>query len=272
MINFTCVEYKVPYRFDEEWKISPCSEGMSGSAFVAERGGERVIVKAFDCKTPLSMRAKVASAVYLAEECGIGPKLLHVDLKGGFLVIEYLEAIKGEGGVLPNGREDFLETGKKALLALKKIHVKGRFEPFTTIYERCEALDAEEKKLLEPALERARSIESRFKKWGAAPCHLDFHEKNIVESDGGLSIIDWDCFGEGNPYCDIAKFTHRLTEEEAALLFAHYLERKPTDEEREAFNAMRAVVYLSIATNQLKRGNREAGSASLSRFLEMTAP
>src|SRR5205085_1491989 len=68
-----------------------------------------------------------------------------------------------------------------------------------------------------------------------APCHRDLNPMNILASDRGVLFVDWDTASQDEPFLDVAElgaFTPTADAREA--LFAAYLDRAPTDAERDA--------------------------------------
>jgi aminoglycoside phosphotransferase (APT) family kinase protein len=74
-------------------------------------------------------------------------------------------------------------------------------------------------------LERARAAGARLQR-GAADvlCHNDLHHLNIIGSEGGITVVDWEYAGLGDPVMDLAGFVayHDLDGPAVAALLEAY--------------------------------------------------
>lgn len=262
MINISDTYQEASYHVLDEWKVTPIDEGLSNSAFIIEKGCEKFVCKFLDAGLSASVRYRILSMMHLAAEIGVGPKVVFADEQKGYVVMEYLE------GTHP---EIFDESAvEDAITSLRKIHRQTRYEPFSSIYERSEAIALDDRYALDSAISKVKEIECFVKQLGYSICHLDFHTKNIILSNGEAKIVDWDSCGFGHPYYDVAKLTHFLSWTEAEKVFGKYLNRSASKKEIACFYWMRAIVYMSIATNKLQKGNVEAGVDALQKFNEIT--
>jgi aminoglycoside phosphotransferase (APT) family kinase protein len=74
-------------------------------------------------------------------------------------------------------------------------------------------------------LQRARAAGTRLQSGAASVlCHNDLHHLNIIGLDGGLTVVDWEYAGLGDPIMDLAGFVayHDLDEPAVAALLEAY--------------------------------------------------
>jgi aminoglycoside phosphotransferase (APT) family kinase protein len=259
VINFPVCNQEIICQFSENREVTEFEEGLSNSTFLVEHEGKKYVVRDFHSKKTLSGCFRELWMMQLASELGIAPNIVHINLKKGYVVIDYIE------GYHPDKSDD--NSLKQAVLNLKKMHQQVRYEPFSSIYERVRSIEIQENSRLNEAIEWVRKIEELIKDTGCTFCHLDFHTKNIIqETDGDSWIIDWECTGLGHPFYDIAKLTHSRSWDDARKLLGMYLEKKPSLEEETQFYLMRAVVYMSIATNRFVKGDVENARIALDSF------
>lgn len=81
-----------------------------------------------------------------------------------------------------------------------------------------------------------------------APCHRDVNPGNVMSTEHGVVLVDWDTASQDDPYFDVAQvgaFTSSADTREA--LFSAYLGRAPTDSERSEM-AVARVLALAFYT------------------------
>ncbi len=261
MINFPIPDQEIVWYLPDQKEVIEFEEGLSNSTYLVVNEGRKYVVRDFHSKKNVSDSFRELWMMQLAAEIGIAPKIVHVDLKQGYVVIDYIE------GHHPDvGDEDL----KQAVRQLKKFHQQEQYEPFSSIYEGYRLIHLDDMTRLDKAITVVQQIETVIKKYGCTFCHLDFHTKNIIQGNDGSSwVIDWECAGLAHPYYDIAKLTHNFPFDDALDLLAEYLEKPPTESQKAQFFIIRAVVYMSIATNRYVRGETEVASSALDDFLEI---
>lgn len=73
--------------------------------------------------------------------------------------------------------------------------------------------------------QRARAAGVRLQRGASSVlCHNDLHHLNIIGSDGGVTVVDWEYAGLGDPVMDLAGFVayHDLDEPAVAALLEAY--------------------------------------------------
>lgn len=263
MIDFPSCEQEITWYLSEKHEVIEFEEGLSNSTYLVVHEGRKYVVRDFHLKQNTSEQFRELWMMQLAAELGVAPKIIHVDLKKGYAVIDYIE------GEHPEASSNKL---KQAVHQLRKVHDMVNYEPFASIYDSLQNIDLEDMSRLNHAISIIREIEKVIKTAGSTCCHLDFHTKNIIEGDDGKTwIIDWESTGLAHPFYDVAKLAHSLSFKDALELLGEYLQRAPTPTEEAQFYLLRSVVYMSIATNRYSKGEVDTARKALDDFLEIAS-
>lgn len=263
MINLPNADQEIVWHLPDQKEVIEFEEGLSNSTYLVVHQGRKYVVRDFHLKKNVSDSLRELWMMQLAAEIGVAPKIVHIDLKKGYVIIDYIE------GHHPSSDDKDL---KQVVRQLKKIHQQEKYEPFFSIYDRYQNIRLDDMKRLDEAISTVQQIEKVVKKYDCTICHLDFHTKNVIQdADGQSWIIDWESVGLAHPYYDIAKLTHRTSWNYALELLAVYLEEQPTESQIAQLFIMRALVYMSIATNRYIRGEVETAEHALKEFLEITS-
>jgi thiamine kinase len=102
----------------------------------------------------------------------------------------------------------------------------GQFVPAAVLAGDSSGLDAHL-----PGLQQA------YQRFGPRPgvlCHSDLHRHNLIQSDDGLIVLDWEYAHVGDPFWDLAGWLsmNDLSGDAAEALLGAYLARAPREEER----------------------------------------
>lgn len=127
-----------------------------------------------------------------------------------------------------------------ALHALRRLHTSGckvsyARDMYAALQGVAGKLTPENKAVVQPYLEKTATLE-KFWRSGAKDdvlCHNDFYGSNILPTDTGVCIIDWEFAAMGDYGCDFASF---ITQADISLARASrfagwYFGRKPTSDE-----------------------------------------
>jgi thiamine kinase len=68
----------------------------------------------------------------------------------------------------------------------------------------------------------------------ATLCHSDLHRHNLIHSDEGIVVLDWEYAHVGDPFWDLAGWLsmNDLSADDADAILVAYLGRRPMDDER----------------------------------------
>jgi len=103
-------------------------------------------------------------------------------------------------------------------------------------------------------------------------CHNDLLSANRCHSGGKLLALDWEYAAPGDPFFDLAVCASEFDEVGAQALLHHYLERRPSPEEKRHYSAQR-LLYAALeagwwAVNSEDRPRTAAARARLAARLE----
>lgn len=84
-------------------------------------------------------------------------------------------------------------------------------------------------------------------------CHGDLNPRNIFFTNNKVIFIDWSDGGMSYPFFDIAGISVFccLNKDNDEYLLTHYLQKKPTEQERHYFQCIKNIVYIHDALNLL---------------------
>jgi thiamine kinase-like enzyme len=141
---------------------------------------------------------------------GINAKVLHVDAEDGTMLSRFIEGMPMNGG----GFERDPMAPARAALVLRRVHRLGpvfrsRFDVFSMIRGYLEILYKLRMPPPEDYYEVEREAEAvrrvlQASPVGLAPCHNDPWPGNfVVDSGGGIHLIDWEFSGMNDPMWDL---------------------------------------------------------------------
>ncbi len=195
------------------------SAGHSNRTFLMRRGERRFVVRLADRSAAALGVDRAAEQKVLAcvERLGIGAPVLFCEPQTGTLVTDYLEsrAVRIEG----IGAEQVIDRLATALHAL---HAQELDIPAVNIADRIRSYARDLQSEDPVRWPRARRLLSscrlvmeqyRFGRKLQALCHNDLVAPNILDTDAGIRILDWEYAARGDPFFDLATLVedHGLT-------------------------------------------------------------
>ena len=164
----------------------------------------------------------------VAAAAGLAPRIVHADARDRWLVTEYVVGAMWNAGA-------FVDPDSLGRLGdrLRQLHslpppAAGRFDLLHALERYVRLIEGSGNSgsgTLEPLLERA---EQAWRASGAserspALLHHDLHASNIIDSEHGIVLIDWECAAVSDPLLDIACLLsyYEGSRGHAALLLRH---------------------------------------------------
>jgi thiamine kinase len=125
-------------------------------------------------------------------------------------------------------------------------HSPRRMSPATWITHYCAALrrrGGAEPLELQTLARKHLAAYAELRPHAPVLCHSDLHPQNIIESDRGLVLLDWEYAHVSEPWWDLAGWicNNDLGPNPGRLLLARYLDRQPTASEA---GRLRLLVWL----------------------------
>jgi thiamine kinase-like enzyme len=218
--------------FGAEWR-DRVVEAVAGTAnFVCrlEIGGRRFalrVPRVADTVTGVDRSSEFA-ALRAAAQAGLAPEIFDSDEASGVLITHWIEggywsrehahqpaairavagAFRQLHGIVP------AERVRQVRVAAVIDHYLGVLRAIASeSADRCRALHA-----------RARDSVERTRGWTEVLCHNDVHYLNIIETPGGLRLLDWEYAGLGAAMFDLAGYAsyQELQPDDSALLLQSY--------------------------------------------------
>ena len=186
------------------------SAGHSNRNFLVRQGTQRCVVRLAegDPRRFGIDRAVEQRVLERAAAIGLGAPVLHCEPATGTLVTAYLESrpLRVEG----IGAGDTID---RLAAALRRLHAQDLEIPAVNVLERIRSY-ARDVQTDDPRywprarrwLSAARPVmeQYRFGRWRPALCHNDLVGPNILDTDAGLRLIDWEYAGRGDAWFDLA--------------------------------------------------------------------
>lgn len=139
------------------------------------------------------------------EESEIAPKIIYSDPKFNFLITEYIDgSVCSKKNFSLNDRvilKKIIEKYQKIEIRLPKFNYLKHFEKYQKIISQKIIIDNEFKKRLEKFYPYLESFQNQ--NWQPVLCHHDLNPTNIIKTDKGMKIIDWEFAGYGHPKYDL---------------------------------------------------------------------
>jgi thiamine kinase len=207
------------------------SDGPTNESWAVERGGERFVLR-LDKPEAARLGLDRASEKDVCEalaDAGLAPRPVHFDAEAGVYLRPYLPGRSWTPRDL--GQKENLERLALLLRRLHALPAVGRaFKPLKAAGRYARQIGTvDAAKLFEEAALAHTLIEPHT----PVLCHNDLFCENIIEGDG-LTLIDWEYAGLGDPYFDLAIVVqhHGLESGLAGHLLRAYLQGEPDREER----------------------------------------
>ncbi|MBA3813658.1 MAG: phosphotransferase [Alphaproteobacteria bacterium] len=165
------------------------------------------VLRLIDEHRSFSDREREITAMQIASQGGIAPKVYYANAKEGVIVMEFIPSVP----LSEKERSPPLLLPHLAHI-LREIHRGPPFPPTDGAQEKIRDLNAllVLKKVKLPALINEvltgfHRIENTLQKTAKlAPCHNDLNPNNILFTESGIKVIDWEAAGMGDPYFDLA--------------------------------------------------------------------
>jgi aminoglycoside phosphotransferase (APT) family kinase protein len=220
--------------------LVPLAGGMSGAAlFTVTVDGKDYVVRR-SAKAPPGMTlppnrvrlAKEYRCLELASAAGIAPRVVHLAIDAGIVVMEKIDgAPLGQSG---RSRESGTITQVAQLL--RRLHEGAELPPNARVAEMTAMLDGALRAGFGAGLpaalrEATEEVAARLLPFDrTAPCHYDGNPNNILVTGARVYLVDWELAGQGDPYLDLAQLGVFLYPEAAQREEMHraYLGRAPT--------------------------------------------
>ena len=181
----------------------------------------------------------------VAAALGVGPEVIRFVEPDGYLVTRFVAGapVAAEELKQPDRLREFAQT-------LRRVHdgppIVARFDSFRVVESYCATAIAHGVAVPTPYEEAKRvanEVESARGRPAVATCHNDLLNANLIATDDGLVIVDWEYAGMGDRFFDLANFAanHGLSEDEnRTLLTGYFGELRPEDED-----ALRLMRFMS---------------------------
>ena len=175
-------------------------------------------------------------ASVVAARLGIGPEVVRFIEPEGYLVTKFVDGAPIAVDELrrPERLRDFART-------LRRVHegpaIAARFNSFRVVESYCATAVARSVSVpaaYDTAKHTANQIERARGPQPLYTCHNDLLNANLIATDDGLVIVDWEYAGMGDRFFDLANFAanHELGDDESReLLGAYFGELRPGDED-----------------------------------------
>lgn len=212
--------------------VSRLSGGPTNHSFEVEKGGERYVLrldKPEAARLGLDRQGEKAVCAVIAD-AGLGDPAVYFDAEAGVYLRRFVPGRSWEPRDLEN--PDNLERLAALLSRIHALPPAGRaFKPLKAAGRYARQIGTREAGEL---FGRAATAYALVRPSTPALCHNDLVCQNVVEGEG-LTLIDWEYAGIGDPFFDLAVVVqHHGLEEDLAQCFLHaYLDNEPVPEQLE---------------------------------------
>ena len=139
------------------------------------------------------------------KEIKIAPKIIFSDPQFKFLITEYIDgSIFSKNNFSLNDRvtlKKVIEKYQKIRIGLPRFNYLKHIKEYQKIISQKSIIDYELKKRLEKFYPYLESFQNQ--NWPPVLCHHDLNPTNIIKTDSGMKIIDWEFAGYGHPKYDL---------------------------------------------------------------------
>ncbi|MDE2305993.1 MAG: phosphotransferase [Gammaproteobacteria bacterium] len=232
----------------DEPRLELVGTGLARATFRVERDGKRYAMRLERSAVRGGAHARWEAELRAhAARAGFAPTPLLYAAEDGVLVSTWVEGREFEAAAVGEPR------GIDAVAALmRRIHglqvppapQQTGPGPWIESYERALRAASPDRLHATSALRAAslRELERLAAAHGGRRtlCHSDLHPANLVETDGGLVVLDWEYAHIGDPLWDVAGWCcmNDFDFARRATLLARYLGRLPEVDERQRFEAL----------------------------------
>ena len=172
----------------------------------------------------------------VAAALGVGPEVVRFVEPEGYLITRFVGGTPVPADELrqPARLRDFAQT-------LRRVHdgppIVARFDSFRVVENYC-ATAVAHGVAVPTAYGEARRVANEVERARGRPplatCHNDLLNANLIATEDGLVIVDWEYAGMGDRFFDLANFAanHDLTDNESSELLRGYFGEFRAEDER----------------------------------------
>jgi len=139
------------------------------------------------------------------KEIKIAPKIIFSDPQFKFLITEYIDGFTcSKNNFSLNDRavlKKIVEKYQKIEIKLPKFNYLKHVEKYQKIISEKSKINNKLKKRLEKFYPYLESFQNQ--NWSPVLCHHDLNPTNIIKTDNGMKIIDWEFAGYGHSNYDL---------------------------------------------------------------------
>ncbi|WP_339672904.1 choline/ethanolamine kinase family protein [Dasania marina] len=183
--------------------------GLTNQSFLLELAGQRYVLRLFSAQTQqlnINRDAEYTIAC-LAAQHGLSPAPVYLCPDKNYSITHYVEADLFYYST--KSRADKLQQLAQSLQALHAIPVTGDL-PSLIVADKAERYwqSAEQLAVSNDLLSHQQCLQDYFRQLPSITvpvlCHNDLVAENVLLSDSGLHLIDWEYSALGDPYFDLA--------------------------------------------------------------------
>ena len=139
------------------------------------------------------------------KEIEIAPRIIFSDPQLKFLITEYIDgSVCSKNNFSLNDRailKKIIEKYQKIEIGLPKFNYLKHIKKYQKTISQKSTIDNKLKKRLEKFYPHLENFQN--KNWSPVLCHHDLNPANIIKTDKGMKIIDWEFAGYGHPKYDL---------------------------------------------------------------------
>ncbi len=158
------------------------------------------------------------------------------------------------GALLSRGTQREQDPLGRLAATLRTLHTGPAFPEYLSLAELVHEIErglARRGTTMPPAIaQTVDALSPRVARYErTAPCHHDLNPSNILATPDRVYLVDWEAAAAGDPFLDLGQAGIWLCRDDAERdrLLELYLERAPTDEEREHMRVSRALALAFYA-------------------------
>lgn len=229
--------------------IVPINQGLTNLSFVFTVGGRRYVYRHPGEGTgEIISRESEAFSQSVALDLGLDHTFIHEDAVNGWKISYYRE----NTAPFDYHNKDHVQ---QAMQLLRTLHTAGKqsrwdvdlwkntVQILSLLHDRDRANTYNLNALFKLMSRLHTALENDSVP--ACLCHVDFYDPNLLVSDGGMDLIDWEYSGMSDFAVDLGTFIccSDYTFEEAMQVIEMYFERTPTAQER-----AHVIGYIALAS------------------------
>lgn len=213
------------------YTLTPLSGGLSGSAvYRLDSLGSTYVVRVIREDQPWDVRAAQTLSSKSAGKGNSAPRVLYIDPDLRGFIMEY---VKGRPATISEFQQP--NNLKQLAEAVKQFHHSKEPFPQGLSVLRSHRNAAGGKSLPNDLKEAMLELEGILAFFPTTPIHLDLHALNLMRTETGYTLIDWDNGDIGDPYIDLGMITLflKLTPQQTEKFLKDYLGHAPSQTEKD---------------------------------------